>query len=41
MSNEHKKITLDLDQKITALLPHDVMKDDDDDDWRCVNSVRN
>jgi len=32
-SNKHKQTALDLDQKITALLPHGIIKDDDDDDW--------
>ena len=41
MSNEHKQIELDLDQKITALLPHGIIKDDDDDDWHYVYSVCN
>jgi len=35
MSNKHKQTVLDLDQKITALVPHGVIKGDDDD-WRCT-----
>jgi len=41
MNNKHKSTALDLDQKITALLPHGVTKDDDDDDWHCICSVHN
>jgi len=40
MSNKHKQTVVDLDKKITALLPHGVIKDDDDD-WHCIYSVHN
>jgi len=26
---------------VRALLPHGIIKDDDDDDWHCVYSVHN
>jgi len=36
MNNKHKQTALDLDKKITALLPHGIIKNDDEDDWCCV-----